>query len=370
MSERNALRAEILDLIAADLGGASRPGGFEQLALRVFAYQYAENEPYRRYCDRRSASPETVGDWRAIPAVPTAAFKEAALICGDRSDAEVVFRTSGTTQGRERRGVHYVRDLSLYEAAALPNFCAHVLPDGASLPMVILGPPPELAPDSSLTWMLERVRVAHGAAGSAYFVDAGGLRLEPLLDELDRSERRGAPVTLLGTAAALAHLLEAVDARGLRFSLPSGSRLMETGGFKGRRREIPRAEFYDRLTALLGLSEHYCVAEYGMTEMCSQFYDNVLRERVRGRPAESRFKVVPPWVRTVVVDAETLKPLPRGEVGVLRHYDLANLDSVLAIQTDDLGVEAAEGFDIIGRATGSELRGCSLAMDQWLTAQR
>jgi len=364
------LRAGILDLIAGDPRGSSRPESFEQLALRVFAYQYARNAAYRRYCERRKVTPETVQRWQAIPPVPTAAFKEAALICGDRSDAEAVFRTSGTTQGAEKRGAHYVRDLGLYEAAALPNFREHLLPDRARLPMLILGPSPELAPDSSLTWMMERVRVAFAGDTSGYFVDADGLRLEPLLDELDRSEGRGAPIMMLGTAAAVAHLLDSLEGRGLRFSLPPGSRLMETGGFKRQRREIPREEFYARLTTVLALSEHYCVAEYGMTELCSQFYDNVLKEWARGRPVELRHKVVPHWVRTQVVDAESLEPLPEGTVGVLRHYDLANLDSVMAVQTDDLGVATTEGFEIIGRATGSELRGCSLAMDQWLTAQR
>jgi hypothetical protein len=120
----------------------------------------------------------------------------------------------------------------------------------------------------------------------------------------------------------------------------------------------------------LGLSEFYCVAEYGMTEMCSQFYDNVLRERVCGRSPVTRYKVVPPWVRTQVVDAETLEPCPAGRIGLLRHFDLANLDSVTAIQTDDLGVAGAGGFELMGRAAGAERRGCSIAMDQWLSAQR
>jgi hypothetical protein len=175
---------------------------------------------------------------------------------------------------------------------------------------------------------------------------------------------------MLGTAAAFAHLLEALDERGRRFRLPVGSRIMETGGFKGQRREMSREKFYPWLLDRLGVSGFYCVAEYGMTEMCSQFYDNVLRERALGRSPELRYKTVPPWVRTEVVDAETLEPMPPGRVGVLRHFDLANLDSVLAVQTDDIGIAYERGFEILGRAAGAELRGCSIAMDQWLTAQR
>lgn len=363
------MRAEVLELIRGGLREPPSPDAFDRLARSVFAYQFEENEPYRRYCERRGVYPDRISRWSDIPAVPTAAFKEAALVCGDPEETAAVFRTSGTTQGRERRGAHYIRDLTLYERAALPNFAAHVLPDRAQLPMIILGPPPELAPDSSLTWMLERVRVEYAAGGGGYFVDAGGLRLDPLLAALDESESRGLPLTMLGTASAIAHLIEHLDERGLKFALPSGSRLMETGGFKRSGREMSREEFYARVIDRLGLSQFYCVAEYGMTELCSQFYDNVLKERARARTPLVRCKVVPPWVRTRVVDAETLEPLPDGEIGVLRHYDLANLDSVLAIQTDDLGVAGAEGFEIIGRARGAELRGCSLAMDQWLTSQ-
>jgi hypothetical protein len=368
MDVRDGPRAEVLKYIRD--GPRAGPEDFEHLALQVFRYQFSENGPYHRFCERRGLTPDSVAHWSEIPAVPTAAFKEAALICGGPERAEIVFRTSGTTQGPGRRGAHYVRDLRLYEAAALPNFQAHVLPDGARLRMLILGPPVELAPDSSLTWMLARVRREFGTPDSAHFVDDRGLCLDELIAALTESEAGARPVALLGTAAAFARLLEALEERGRRFRMPPGSRIMETGGFKGRRREISRDELYAMLVEWLGLSELYCVAEYGMTEMCSQFYDNVLRERARGRSPDLRYKVVPPWVRTQVVDAETLEPLPDSRLGVLRHFDLANLDSVLAIQTDDLGVAGDDGFEIVGRAAGSELRGCSIAMDEWLTAQR
>ena len=364
------LRLGIETLIGRDIRLPIEDDEFERLALRVFRHQFNNNEPYRRYCERRDRTPDSVQGWSDIPAVPTAAFKEAPLICGDPAEAEIVFRTSGTSQGPERRGQHYVRDLRLYETSALKNFQAHVLPDGARLRMIILALPVGLAPDSSLTWMLEKVRVHFGANGSDYFIDQAGLRLESLLAELAASETGERPLVLLGTAAGFLHLLEALKQRNRLLSLPPGSRLMETGGFKGQGREIPRDEFYEMLGVQLGLSQFYCVAEYGMTEMCSQFYDNVLRERALGRSPEQRYKVVPPWVRTQVVDAESLEELPAGQLGVLRHFDLANLDSVMAIQTDDLGITGADGFEILGRAAGSELRGCSIAMDQWLTAQR
>jgi hypothetical protein len=369
MDSGDELRSDVLRFVGRGLKTAPDDEIFNRLAVAAFQRQFAANEPYRRYCERRGATPLTVEHWSSVPAVPTAAFKSAALVCGDAASAEIVFRTSGTSQGVDRRGAHYVRDLSLYRTAALPNFKAHLLPDGAHLRLLILAPPPQIAPDSSLSWMLEAVRVEFGARGSAYFVDEDGFRLEAVVAALEESESKERPIMLLGTAAAFVYLLDALGQRARRFDLPSGSRLMETGGFKRLPRTLSRVEFYAWLADRLGIPETYCVAEYGMTEMCSQFYDNVLREQAHGRPPDRRYKTIAPWVRTQVVDAETLEALPVGHVGALRHFDLANLDSVLAIQTDDLGVAAPQGFEILGRAAGAELRGCSIAMNEWLTAQ-
>ena len=121
------------------------------------------------------------------------------------------------------------------------------------------------------------------------------------------------------------------------------------------------AAIHDRL----GVEPAWCVNEYGMTEMGSQFYDAVAG---RGAPVAGREHAGPPWGRTRAVDPETLAPLPHGETGVLRHWDLANLDSVAVIQTADLGVTSPAGFRLLGRAQGAEARGCSLAMDELLTA--
>ena len=164
---------------------------------------------------------------------------------------------------------------------------------------------------------------------------------------------------------------------------------------------MTKDELYALYTELLGVLSDHIVNEYGMTEMGSQFYDGLLREHAtrrtappagasqsrddrpgrpygpgevpisppRGLGPPPRRKAAPPWVRTVVVDPETLTPMPPGHTGVLRHYDLANLDSVIALQTADLGFADEHGFEIIGRAAGSEARGCSLAVEELLRAQ-
>ena len=142
---------------------------------------------------------------------------------------------------------------------------------------------------------------------------------------------------------------------------------MDTGGYKGRSREVAKEELYGLYEAILGIPGDHVVNEYGMTELATQFYDSVLADKIRG-VSSHRHKVVPPWARTIVVDPDTLLPLSPGNAGLLRHLDLANLSSVMAIQTEDLGYEVAGGFEVLGRAKGAEARGCSIAVDELLSA--
>jgi hypothetical protein len=340
---------------------------FDALARDVFAHQFAGNAPYRAFCERRGATPATVGHWTEIPAVPTDAFKAAALVAGDPSGVAAVFRTSGTTQGGERRGTHYVPDLSLYDAALRAGFSAHLLPDGARLPLVSLIPRPTDLPDSSLSHMIGEVAADLAAPGGGWFVDTrGGIDHDGLAAVLRKAEEEAAPVLVAGTAFAFVHWLDALRDAGTAYSLPAGSRLMDTGGFKGRSREVTRGELYAAIGERLGIAPEWCVNEYGMTEMSSQFYDALAGRG--GAEAAARPHVGPAWVRTQATDPETLRPLPHGETGVLRHVDLANLGSVMAIQTADLGITSPEGFRVLGRARGAEARGCSIAMDDLLSA--
>jgi hypothetical protein len=306
-----------------------------------------------------------------VPAVPTAGFKHVPLVAGNPVDAEAVFRTSGTTMGGERRGAHYILDLALYHGALLPTFAAYLLPDGVRPLMLSLMPPAAELPDSSLAHMIGVVLERLGAPGSRALASvAGGLDTGALLRELRRAAESGQPVCLLGTSLAFVHWLDALEAAGLRLQLPGGSRLMDTGGYKGRDRSIPVPEMLARYGDLLGVDPEACVNEYGMTELCSQHYDAQLRDRVLRRAVTGPRKLAPPWLRTRVVDAETLEPVPPGIPGLLQHFDLANLGSVLAVQTEDLGMAAHGGVQLLGRVLGAPPRGCSIAMDDLLAAAR
>ena len=373
------LRAELLDLFRAGADAPLPDDRFDALARRVFAHNFATVPPYRAYCEARDRSPDAIDHWTAIPAVPTAAFKELALRDGT-VDAERVFRTSGTTRGAERRGEHHVADLALYRASLRATFEAYLLPDGVRPSVLSLMPPARALPESSLAFMVSDVMDAFGAPGSRTLADAEGLDYGALDEAVARAVDAGDAVMLLGTSSAFIHWLDRMAEAGRSFTLPRGSRLMDTGGYKGRGRRLEPTELRAVYGARLGLPPWACVNEYGMTELLSQYYDTGLRTRLGdggkrppaqggGTPGHGTapegvgVKRGPGWLRSVAVDPETLDPLPPGETGLLRHVDLANLYSVAVVQTEDLGRVDDGALVLEGRAAGAPPRGCSIAMD-------
>ena len=351
---RSDIRAALHEIMQRGAQSPIPDEQFDDLALAAFAHQFERNAPYRQYCERRSRTPFNVTSWTDIPAVPTAAFKEVTLAAGDATHAKLVFRTSGTTRGAEKRGAHYILDPSLYEASLLPTFQHFVLKGAHRMRMLSLIASETAAPDSSLSYMVATVMRKLGSTGSGFFADAEGLRIDELTHEL-RSARE--PVCLLGTSLAFQHWLDALGDE--RFELAAGSCLMDTGGFKGESRSVSAQELRARYTSAFGIPPAGCVNEYGMTELCSQYYDS-----------GDSIKRGPPWLRARIVDPDTLMPVAAGATGILQHFDLANLDSVCAVQTEDLAFERADGFVLLGRAPGATPRGCSIAMDILLSGER
>jgi hypothetical protein len=369
--ERSALDAQVLDWMCEPL--PIRPPAdearFDALALSLFAHQFARCAPYRRFCERRGITPGRASSWRQIPPVPTGAFKEVPLVSFPAERIVHTFRTSGTTG--ERRGELHLDTLEIYEASLLPTFFAYVLPDvptaaaAASAPtrlvLRVLSPPPEEAPDSSLSHMFGAVLRARADARDGFDVRAGELVRGALVERLSAAAEAGEPVALCGTAFAFVHLLDHLAEAGLRIALPAASRAMETGGFKGRGREITRHALHQRIHHQLSIPPDRIVNQYGMTELGSQFYDSVLR-----LPGEPRRKLGPPWARVRIVDPATGDECAPGDLGVIVVCDLANTGSVIAVETADLGRLAGDGFEVIGRAPGAEARGCSIAADVML----
>jgi hypothetical protein len=333
------LALEIADFIDADEQQATETE-FERLAGALFAYQYAHNAPFRRLCDAERITPDTVQGWRDIPAVPAQAFKRFDLSCAPVSEAVAVFHSSGTTGSQTSRHFLDKDALALYETSLRRGFAQAVLEPPQCL--WALMPPPELAPNSSLTHMLATLNA------DQFFWDNDALLAAAL-----RSTQE--PIVLFGTAFAFVQLF---DGTSEEWRLPAGSMVIETGGFKGRTREVPREELYGLFQSRLAVTPERCLSEYGMCEMASQFYGYGLEPVKRG----------PHWVRTRTIDPETGTDALPGHAGLLRHCDLANFNSVMTLQTQDRGTLTEDGFLLHGRAPDAELRGCSLTVEELWTS--
>lgn len=332
---------------------------FETLARELFALQFAHVEPYRKLCELRKTTQENLKSWRDIPALPTTAFKDFDISSLNEAERTCVFHSSGTTEQRPSKHHHSEASLALYEESLLPWFERHLLPDRKTLRFIALTPTAKDAPNSSLVHMFETVSKAYGKDDSAFtgYLDAQkvwAVDLARTTQIFKEATSHNEPVLLLGTAFSFVHLLDHCHEQKLVFQLPAGSRVMETGGYKGRSRTMPKEELHQLITQYLGVPATHIVCEYGMSELSSQAYD-----RIAGDKAARVFQF-PPWARALVVSPETGLEVNDGETGLLRVIDLANVRSVMAIQTEDLAVRRGQGFELIGRATVAEPRGCSL----------
>jgi len=339
--------------------------GFERLALDLFAYQYERNEPYRRYCDRYGRRPADVRSWRDVPAVPAASFAGARLACFPPEETVLTFVSSGTTSAGATPSSHELDTAALYDASLLEHYRARVLPDATSMRLIALAPSFAEAPRSSLSYMLSKIGAVLGEPGGGCFVRDGRL----LFDELSAALGEGGdPVVVFGTAFAFVHFFDKCRADGVHFRLPIGSRVVETGGFKGRSREIAREELYAGFSEFLGVPRLLCISEYGMCELGSQWYDANLDDYFAGRSPRVDLKVSPHWARAQIVDPVTAEPVADGDEGLVCLYDLSNRGSVCAVLTADVARAQGEGFVLLGRFAGAPPKGCSIAADALLNA--
>jgi hypothetical protein len=352
------------DLVQALLAFIAQDGcsdaQFDELALRLFAHQYQHNEPFRRFCQGRGATPRKVRGWRDIPAVTIDGFKELALSCHPIESCERVFMTSGTTRA-DVKGRHFHPTLAVYDASMTRNFARRFMQGASRIRMGILFPDEAGLPNSSLAHYLALAVREFGTADSHYFVSPQGLDSASLYETLAAVERSGEPHALLGASYSFVHVIDELQRRGQRFRLPPGSRVLDTGGYKGHSRELPMEEFYAALSATLGVPREHCINMYGMTELSTQFYDS-------GNAVLPSVKSGPHWIRSRVIDPQSGREVARGERGILVHCDLANFNSVTTILTEDVGVEVDGGFLLLGRAEGAQAKGCSLAVEEFMQA--
>jgi len=313
---------------------------FNSLALDVFRYQFSQNRPFSAFARSHSKTPASVTHWQQIPAVPTSAFKlpDFPLTCG--GEIRTTFLTAGATT--ETRGSHHFSSTRLYEKAISQGW---PLP---KLPPFFLAPSQPEAPQSSLSHMFGHL---NDGQESRFLLRHSKFHLAPLFDHLQTGE----PLFLMGTALAFLHLMAYLGP----IPLPSGSHLLETGGYKGTAHSLSKSDFYHDLSGFFNLPPDHIHNEYGMTELSSQAY-------ATGSDGTHRF---PHWCRHLILDPETEREVSPGETGYLVIHDLANLHSVCGIRTQDFATRHDDGsFTLIGRDPGALPRGCSRTVDHALSS--
>ena len=329
-----------------------KEGDFNELALAVFAHQYQHCQPYQHYCQQLDKTPEQILSWKEIPAVSTEVFREFDLSTLPKATALYTFQTSGTSE--ERKGRHYYHDMTLYEAAIQGNFMAGLgLSKEEKVVFRILTPSFTEVSTSSLFYMFQKALQWYGAPLSRFYFKNNELDAKQLAQDLAEDEANNRPVVLLGTAFSFVNFSDYLSERQLSFSLPKSSRLLETGGLKGRTRSVSREELYQLFTSQFGLSLDHCFSEYGMTELSSQCYS---------QPNSHTF-YSPYWMPTRIIDPERGSEVAVGETGLVQFFDLANVTAVSAVLTSDLALKHPEGFELLGRAPKAILRGCSTAFE-------
>ncbi len=362
---------------------------FNRLACELFAAQFDANPAYRAYCESVGKHPSMIGQWSDIAYVPTTAFKDLEMTCLAAEERQNCFLSSATTGQARSRHFHSAESLRLYEislSAWYKQFVADAFetseeddasrsPDG-KFGVVALTPPPESAPQSSLVHMLGVVVQEFGARDSIFVgaIDTDGswrLDTDRFLYAIRKSMCANRPLVLFGTAFNWVEVLDFLESRNIRYRLADGTRAVETGGYKGRSREIPKGELRNRMTQRLGIRPENIIGEYGMSELSSQAYET---QDSSGNASGFEF---PPWARARIISPETGLDAADGEPGLLQILDLANVASVCAIQTGDLAVAPKRGlqpassqnsspsrgvnsFHLLGRAPKTESRGCSL----------
>jgi hypothetical protein len=388
LNASDALHARVVAAIESAMKeseGAAAAFSFDDLAVAIARFQAANVPAIARLARARGVDLGAVRSADAIPAVPCDVFRLARVAAHPPEQDARVFRTSGTSQGA--RGEHPFRTTATYARAALAWGKVMLWPDRDRIRVIVLAPEVSEAPDSSLGFMIDLFARALGDSAS-WHVRGGELDEGGLTRACAEARAAGDPALVLGTSFAFVHLLDATtrDARSL--ALPPGSRVMQTGGFKGRSREVEAGELRLQIAAAFEVPPSHVIAEYGMTELSSQLYEGTLAaalgalgaradstgaravSRPPGAPAQPGIYCPPPWVRVTAVDPLTLLPAPRVEgvaTGLARIVDLANVDSAVAVQTSDVVAISEAGIRLLGRAPGATPRGCSLAIDAMLS---
>lgn len=307
---------------------------FDDQCFQNFQYQYTHNIVYKQWCELNRVNPTNLKTPKDIPSLPISLFKTHPIVT-TTSLPELVFESSGTTQTNLSR--HWVANPRIYQQSFMGAFQLFY---GDIKDWCILGLLPSYLEraHSSLVMMVDELIKSSGHKSSGFYLDEN----EKLSQNLQILESQHQKTLLIGVTFGLLEFAKSFP-QHLKHTL-----VMETGGMKGRRKEITREEVHQLLFESLGIDKVH--SEYGMTELLSQAYSK----------GGGRF-ICPPWMKVLVRDEEDPKLVKTSGTGILQIIDLANIFSCSFIATEDLGKVYSDGsFEVWGRLDNSDIRGCSL----------
>ena len=306
---------------------------FESMAVKIFKYQFDNNKIYRSFCDLINKNPSDITNSNQIPFLPIKFFKSHTVLSSNQS-IEKKFISSGTTN--TNLSTHYITDLKLYESS-FENSFKYFFGDIKEFTILALLPSYLENKNSSLIYMVDKLIKKTKKKNSSFYLN-NYIELKEKLHELKNEK-----VILIGVTYALLNLIEKFN-----FKLPNLT-IVETGGMKGRRKEMIRNELHTKL--INGFGTNLIYSEYGMTELLSQAYS--IRDGI--------FQC-PPWMRIYIREPQdALSFKKNGVTGGVNVIDLANINSCSFIATEDLGKKSDDGkFEILGRFDNSDIRGCNL----------
>jgi len=331
-------------------------GDFNGYACALFRLQSKRVLPLRKLCEAKKTVPEEIINWQDIPTLPADSFGEFEITSLRPDDRTVVFHSSGTTGANTSKHWHNDESLSIYEASLKSSFQIHMIPEAIWIgDCLSLTPSNVEAPHSSLAYMTKNVTRLNVQFAGINSNDGWRIDVALANSACTKAVEQERHIIIMGPAFSFAHWLDELNEK---FHLPEGSRVMETGGYKGRSREMPKTELHAMISKKLGISTDWIVCEYGMCELGSQAYDTIA-----GNGLERCFRF-PSWVRAQIINADTGAVVNNGEAGLLCIFDLTNVRSVVGVQTQDLAIRCGDGFELIGRSTNANPRGCSLALSE------
>ncbi|MHA7056561.1 LuxE/PaaK family acyltransferase [Aquimarina sp. M1] len=309
---------------------------FEKVALRIFQHQYINCRIYQRFCNLLGITKTSVKTTEEIPFLPIEFFKQKKIVSAS-ADIQQIFTSSGTTDSITSK--HYVTDVNIYETSFQKGF-QFFYGDIKEYTVLALLPSYLEREGSSLVYMANTLIKESQHPESGFYLD----ETEKLITTLKQLSTTGQKTLLMGVSFALLDLVE-----NRRIELQDNTIIMETGGMKGRRKEMIREELHQNLTKGFDVSKIH--SEYGMTELLSQAYSK----------GDGLF-YCPPWMKISTRDTEdALTKMPAGKTGGINIIDLANINSCSFIATQDLGKTYTNGsFEILGRFDHSDIRGCNL----------